>query len=278
MKRTLNSIRFITDAWDTMGIPYTMKHGTYTTILESELGKHKFVVNTYSNKVFIARNKILKDIKESQIAKDIMNSEHETANFGMNDNIKDISENNVLNIDISSAYVYAIYNCGIITKPTFDYLQTMKKKERLPALGMLASAYTKFYFEKGKVVKYEAFRQPTAQIFFKLIQEINDVMEECAWILGEDYIFHWVDGIFFKKTTSVKKINQVEKILQDMDFPYKYEGVEKFKMRKDGENYVISMIKNGENKRYDFSHRNEYQSIKKFLTQCVEGKVHKIHP
>jgi hypothetical protein len=276
LKRTAEAIKFITEGWDVMGIPYTIKHGTYTTILESELGKHKFVLNNYSNRVFVAKNKIKKDVLNSEIALKIMQSDFQKVNYGVNEKHHTYKTDKVLNIDLSSAYVYAIYNAGIITKETFEYLNTLNKKERLPALGMLASQHIKFYFEEGKCVKYESFRQPTANVFFALIQEVNDVMEECRWILGEDYVFHWVDGIFFRYDTNQSKIDKIEKIITDLGFPYKYESVDNFSFQKDAENFVISMVKNGEPKRYDFSHGYDYQSIKRYITQRIKGYVHTI--
>jgi hypothetical protein len=276
MKRTIKAIKFITDSWNALGIPYSLKHGTYTTILESELGKHKFVVNQYNNRVFIAKNKVKKDVLNSDLGKQMMSENYETKNFGIRDGVFDVQSDKVLNLDISSAYVHAIYNAQLITKDTFDYLQTLKKGERLPALGMLASSYTKFYYEDGKCKSYEAIREPTANIFFKLIEEVNDVMEECKWVLGSDYIFHWVDGVFFQMETSVKKINQIEKIMEDNGFPYKYESVKDFNLFKDEENFVISMIKNDEYKKYEFSHRNEHERIKRYLAESVKGQVHSL--
>ena len=275
-QRTLDTIRLITDMWNSMGISYTLKHGTYTTILESEMGKHKFMLNSYSNRVFIARNKVLKDLKESELAKEIMQGDYSTKNFGISDRLQNMDEDKILNIDISSAYPHAIYNAGLISEETFNYLKGLKKGEKLPCLGMLAGSHVKLKYEGGKVTDYYAHREPTAQIFFLLIQEVNDVMEECKWILGDDYIFHWVDGVFFKKSTSVKKINQVEKIFEDLKFPYKYESVKNFSLRKNGENYVISMNKNGEDKRYEFNHRNDYQTIKRYITQQAKGNVHRV--
>ena len=275
-QRTLDTIRLITDMWNSMGISYTLKHGTYTTILESEMGKHKFMLNSYSNRVFIARNKVLKDLKESELAKEIMQGDYSTKNFGISDRLQNMDEDKILNIDISSAYPHAIYNAGLISEETFNYLKGLKKGEKLPCLGMLAGSHVKLKYESGKVTDYYAHREPTAQIFFLLIQEVNDVMEECKWILGDDYIFHWVDGVFFKKSTSVKKINQVEKIFEDLKFPYKYESVKNFSLRKNGENYVISMNKNGEDKRYEFNHRNDYQTIKRYITQQAKGNVHRV--
>lgn len=276
LKRTKEAIKFITDGWDLLDIPYDVKHGTYTTTLQSELGKHKFVVNNYSNRVFIARNKVKKDVLESDIGREVMSREYAKMNFGVDEKIKPFLCEKVYNIDLSSAYVHAIYNSGMIRRETFDYLQSLKKKERLPSLGMLASSHTIFTFQSGKCIDYSVHREPTAPVFYALIQEVNDIMEECKWILGSDYIFHWVDGIFFRYDTPQKKIKMVEEILTEFQFPYKYESVENFTFQKNGENYVISMVKNGERKRYDFSHGEDYQSIKRYLAQSIKGKVYSV--
>lgn len=276
LKRTTEAIKFITDGWDLIGIPYMIKHGTYTTTLESELGTHRFVVNNYSNRVFIARNKVKKDVMQSSTLESVLKEEYTKVNYGVDSRLHSFSEQNILNIDLSSAYVYAIRNLGLITDETFDYLQTMKKGERLPSLGMLASSHTKFYFKSGKCYDYQAYREPTSPVFFKLIKEVNDVMEECRWILGSDYIFHWVDGIFFRASVSKKKVEKVEEIINEFGFPFKYERVESFSFVKDGENYVISMIKNGERKRYDFGHGEDYQRIKRYLAQSIKRKIHSL--
>lgn len=276
VKRTQEAIKFITDGWDLMDIPYSIKHGTYTTILDSEVGKHKFVVNNYSTRVFIAKNKVKKDVLQSDVGQDIMRGSYAKRNFGVDSTLKNFYSPKVYNIDLSSAYVYAIHNAQIITKDTFNYLQSLKKGERLPSLGMLASSHTNFLFQSGKCLDYSVHREPTAPVFYLLIQEINDVMEECRWILGSDYIFHWVDGIFFDINTSVKKIKMVEEVLRDSHFPYKYESVEDFRFNKNAENFVISMIKNGERKRYDFGVGEDYQRIKRYLAQSVKGKIHSV--
>ena len=277
IKRTTEAIKFITDGWDLLDVPYYIKHGTYTTTLESEeLGKHKFIVNNYSNRVFIARNKVKKDVLESDIAKEVMAQNYTKTNFGVDNKLNNFFIDKVYNIDLSSAYVYAIYNCGMITKDTFNYLQTLKKGERLPSLVMLASSHTKFLFQGGKCLDYSVHREPTAPIFYRLIQEVNDIMEECRWILGSDYIFHWVDGIFFRYDTPAKKIKMVEEVLNEIQFPYKYESVEDFSFHKDSENFVISMLKNGERKRYNFGHREDYERIKRYIAQSVKGKIHSV--
>lgn len=266
-KRSSTSIKFITETWDNLGIPYIIKHGTYTTILESELGTHKLMVNKYRPRVFAAKNKVKRDVMNSEVGREIMNRVHQKKNFGIHPKSDVMNINEVLNIDLSAAYVWALWNSGCITDETFQYINTLSKKERLPSLGMLAASHVKFYFEKGKCVNYETHREPTSEIFFYLIQVVNDVMEECRFLLGNDYIFHWVDGVFFKKETSVKKVNRIEKYLEELGFPYKYEMVENFKLGKNDEKYVISMVKNGENKTYEFSDNKEYEDIKNFLAK-----------
>ena len=68
-------------------------------------------------------------------------------------------------------------------------------------VGMLARSYSKYTYKGKECIKVEFHREPTAQIFFFLIQEVEYVMRDCKWYLGKDYIFHWVDGVFFKPET-----------------------------------------------------------------------------
>ena len=92
-------------------------------------------------------------------------------------------------------------------------------------------------------------------------------MKDCAFYLGKDFLFYWVDGIFFDKKASIKKINKVEETLQFYGYPYKWEEVREFYMRKieDKEQMVVDCWKNKEQKQYIWGVDPEVQKIKTLI-------------
>jgi len=271
LKRNIESINWVTEDLKRMGVPYTIKQGTYSTTIESEFGKHKFHTNDYPKRVFVAANMIKKDVKNSKIAKEIMNTKHQKVNYGANDKHFIINEHKVLNIDLSGAYVHALKHTGIITDRTYRYLMDLGKIERLPAIGMLATSHVVMKYENGKCVGFKSHRSETSEIFFHLIDEVNYLMRDIEYMLGDDYIFHWVDGVFFKYETDNAKIENVENFLKELDYPFHYEKVDQFKCHKDDDVVRIEMIKNNKHKRYEFSTGMAGRNLTQILLQKAQA-------
>lgn len=267
LKRTVDSVDWYTKDYDRLGIPYKIKQGTYTTTLESGMGKFKFFSNDFPKRVFVAANMIKKDVKDSFKSPEIMNTKHMKTNYGSSDNIQNIITTDVLNIDLSGAYVQALWHTGIITERTYQYLLKLPKMERLPAIGMLATSYVELYYENGKCTKFAPHRAETSEIFFHLIDEINFVMKDIEYMLGKDYIFHWVDGVFFKKETHKNVIKNIEDFLLELDYPFKYELVDTFKVRKQEDVIRIEMYKNNKYKKYEFSTGQSGRNLTQLLMQ-----------
>jgi hypothetical protein len=247
-----------------MGVDYKVRHGTYTTKIEHPNGIVTFASTNYRPQVFMAYNMLRKDIMNSEKAQAIMKSYHDTKNYNNKPRMTNFNAERVLNLDISGAYAAALMVNGLISEKTYAYLQSLQKTERLVSVGMLAKGYTEFQYENGKCVNVKAHREKTAQIFFYLIQEINYVMTDIQFYLGSDFIFYWVDGIFFKYSTPSKKIKEIEQLLIDGGYKYKYEDCRDFKYEVENEKHVVTMIKSDEFKRYEFrdnSSRDILQAI-----------------
>lgn len=139
--------------------------------------------------------------------------------------------------------------------------------ERLTSVGMLATSHVKYFYSGGKCIDFKPYREPTAQIFFFLIDEINYLMQDIKWILGNDFIFYWVDGVFMKPTTPKSKIEKVENLLISLNYKYKYEKVENFSVQRIQDKVIVDMIKNDETKRYEFSTGQSGRELGKHLAQ-----------
>jgi hypothetical protein len=253
LRRTPDAIKWIQDSLTNSDIDYVLKHGTYTTQIEHSMGTIKLMLNNFQNRVFCASQMVKKDCKNSAVGQEIMKSTHLKKNYDSNPKIDNIKYDTCFNIDLSSAYAYCLFNNGLITQKTFNYLQKLPKMERLTAVGMLATSHVKYFYQGGKCIDFKPYREPTAQIFFFLIDEINYLMQDIKWILGNDFIFYWVDGVFMKPTTPKKKIQDVENLLTNLCYKYKYEKVENFSVHRIQDKVIVEMIKNDESKRYEFS-------------------------
>jgi len=246
---------------------FQIKHGTYSTTIETETGKIKFAGTKFSDRVFIASKMVLKDVLNSQRGPLIMQTVWPRTNFQNKDNLQPFRAKKILNIDISGAYASCLKVNELITDKTFNYLQKLKKDERLPAVGMLARTFTVFTYECGELTDVEVQRAATAQVFFYLIAEINNVMQAVEYELGKYFYFYWVDGIFFSYDTPGHIIKTVEAILADRGYKFKYESVENFSLKRNRDIYTINMIKNGENKTYKFTDSQIGRDITHILTE-----------
>jgi len=253
LRRTPDAIQWIQDTLAMSDIDYVLKHGTYSTTIEHKMGTIRLMLNKFNNRVFCASQMVKSDCKNSEAGQKVMNTPHYKKNYDSNPKIESIKYDTCFNIDLSSAYAYCLFNNGLITKKTFNYLLKLPKMERLVSVGMLATSHVKYYYSGGNCVDFKPYREPTAEIFFHLIDEINYMMQDIKWILGNDFIFYWVDGVFIKPSVSKQKIQKVENLLISMGYKYKYEKVENFSVNRIQDKVIVEMIKNDESKRYEFS-------------------------
>ena len=261
---TVDEIITILSKWNES---FLVHHGTYSTIIETEASKIKFAGAKFSNRVFIASKMVLKDVLNSERGPLIMQTVWPRTNFQNKDNLQPFRAKKILNIDISGAYASCLKVNELITDKTFNYLQKLKKDERLPAVGMLARTFTVFTYECGELTDVEVQRAATAQVFFYLIAEINNVMQAVEYELGKYFYFYWVDGIFFSYDTPGHIVKTVEAILADRGYKFKYESVENFSLKRNRDIYTINMIKNGENKTYKFTDSQIGRDITHILTE-----------
>jgi len=267
-----NYVKFLRDNKKT----FVVKHGTYTTTVETQHGKNKYETHQFSDRVFIAAAMIRKDVVNSEMGQRIMELPHEKINFGHHQKLEPFKADEVLNIDISGAYATCLYVNGLITDKTFKYLKKLRKEERLPSVGMLARSACLWKYDGGECVDIVVERSKTAQVFYYLIEEINYVMRSIQWELGKHFYFYWVDGVFFSKDTPKRLITNVENLLISKNYLYKYEEVKNFKLTKNKHGvYTIDMVKNGEIKKYQFQDTNNGKEVANYLMQISNGEERK---
>jgi len=270
LKRTAKNIQFQIDLLNRLKMPFEVQNGTYTTTIITANGKTKYMMNTYPIRVFQVANMIKRDVLKSPNAQAIIESKYFKSNFGFSESPKAYKAKQVLNIDITAAYATCLIQCGLITEKTYEALKRLPKKDRLPCVGMLATSHTKYFYEDGVCVNVDSFRSNTAPVFFYIIDEINYVMQNIQFLLGDKYIFHWVDGIFFDFKTDPKIITMVEEYLTEKGYQYKYEDVQNFKVESDDKKMILKMIKNGSPKQYTIGKDNVGKELNRYLSSLIK--------
>ena len=227
-------------------IPYRVIKSTYTMRIESDFLNIHFVKSFMSDKAFIAAQMIKKDIKEAGILPpDIEMDSLKYFQFNQPDNLRNAPEN-VYNIDLKSAYANVLMNNGVISQKTFDFMKTLMKKDRLACVGMLAARKDVFcYGEDGKICDYSKEVAETANWFFWCVLQTGEIMMKLKHAIGGDFLFFWVDGIFFK---GEQNIDAVKSILDELKYPYSLDLCSNFRYI-EGENLKnVFYTKNNENK------------------------------
>lgn len=159
--------------------------------LKKEIEANEDTVNrsTFSEKI--------SDVKYFAFNKDINEMQDDSGSIYA---LKDVWE-----ADISHAYYRAAYVLGFISKGLYlEIVKNMTKHDRLRLLGCIASVKTTTkYFEgvpeeKPLIICSEILRSA----WFKICHYIDSALIELKGVLGKDFLFYWVDGIYFRYTES----------------------------------------------------------------------------
>jgi hypothetical protein len=250
---------------------FKVAHSKYTTsILLPDGSKVNFILRRYRDKVFISNKMILKDLKAHPKFQELKNSDYSTKNFAIQNGIDNCSYPEVINLDISSAYATTMKAQGLISEGTFKMLQSLEKHERLPSMGMLAKRSLIFDYKDGECVDTQLELGENRQVFFFLIQKVEECIRKCRELSGDYYLFHWVDGIFIRNDIPVPMLQSIEGMLSSYGYKYKYEKVLNFELTRNKEILSIKMNKNGEDKVYTFNDPN-FEDNFETLVRCLEN-------
>lgn len=228
------------------GFPYEVKVSNYTTTIKSEIMQKQFMQSLRGKSCFAAFSKLKSDIK----GKDKPVVDKEQLRYFNHDFRNDFTTNKVINIDIKSAYAYALYNNGIISETTMLYLCKIPKLDRLAAVGMLASRKDVFtYNEKNELVGHRKEVSENENFFFFAVQAIQNLMDELKRISGTDYLFTWVDGIYLKNNDSI--LPELFSFIQDNGYKFSIEYLTDFEVKILKETVKVRFLKDGSVKSFN---------------------------
>lgn len=150
---------------------------------------------------------------------------------------------NISGVDLSAAYHQAAHNLGFIDEDTLKRCLNSDKETRLKAWGSIAKKKTIYTFESGEVKEVKTDESPNRPYFFASADYVGEVMHEAGQAIGHNYLFHWVDCIFFENYN--KAAQQVEQVFDLYNLPYHYEKIEYLKITEQKNHYKVEKKETG---------------------------------
>lgn len=228
-------------------IPYEVAIGSSSAVLKVN-GKTQLFTKDKTNRAkALAMTKRLK--------KDIDPVLHEFEEFNIQPSDVDYYEINenvhhskeAVNIDISSAYPSVLAMTGAINKANERRLFDLPKKDRLVSMGTLAYEPLCINFDGERITDYYVRKNIYRPVFFYCVKIISDLMHEIKEkILKEDFIFYWVDGIYFNNNP--KKEAQIKDFLNKKGFKYSRDHLTDLKSEFKGDGYQFNYKKENKEK------------------------------
>lgn len=178
-------------------------------------------------------------------------------------------------IDIKQAYVTIMKNRNLISKNMFDDICSLKKPDRLKVLGMLARRKTKYTYANGVMVESVLDKLPTEKYFFWCVEQTYLLMSDIARKIGSDFVFFWVDCVFF---VGRKNINYVIDRLKSERLGFTLERLIPTGISESKSHYTFSFLKKGKKKDYNVPKIKESEILSKvkhcFVTEDFKGFKH----
>lgn len=250
MKLNKNEFDIILKALIENNEDFDIKKGKHTqSIITKRTGETFFYAeNSVKNNSQI--NAITKAIKkEIEPHLDFFNvkrSEYEY--YHINENITDIKSNHneIMNIDLKSAYLMALFNSGFISDQLYNKINKLDKKDRLKTIGLLAYRPFLLHYKKGKLKNITQPKNQFQNVFFWCVKQISDMCVLSKNELKNDFLFSWVDGIYFKHCLFNQII--VEDILKRNNYPYTIEFLNNFtaELKEENGHVVFNYYKESE--------------------------------
>lgn len=235
-------------------LPFKISHSNFTTTIETQHFKRSYITEERSTKVFAAKNMIKSDMDfftANEWPADVCKS-----SLFYDEKLGACSYDKIYNIDLKNAYASILYIDGFISEKTYKYLLSLRKIDRLISIGIFAAIKKNFYYDsEGRLVDFSVAESETQGIFYWCVRRVNEIMRKCTELIGEDYLFFWVDGIFFR---SKEKGEIIGEYLTGLGLKYSFDELLNFKCNnEEGKKYFsLSFEKSGKVKKYNIAKKD----------------------
>jgi hypothetical protein len=202
-------------------------------------------------RMFAAFSKLKKDVKDKEPPK----VSRANLKYFAHDIHGDFILDNVINIDLNSAYPTIMLNSGYITQDTFSYLQKIPKTDRLASIGMLASKKYEFTYNKDStLVSFDKITSPYEDFFFFCVKITQEIMTDLRLICNLDYLFTWVDGIYFRCNDELLPV--ISEYLESKYFKWSVDILSNFECRIVRGKIKVSFVKDEKKKYFNIPARD----------------------
>jgi hypothetical protein len=224
---------------------FEMTVTNYTTRIKSETHDLHFMRNARSNRTFSAFQKVKSECTKKKVYPvDPTKVNYFATNIFQQDFYADV----IYNIDLKAAYATVLLNDKYISEPTFKYLLSLPKMERLACVGMLAGKKNVFKIDsQGKILSDETIISPTADYFFYCVNKTEEIMNEARMILHESFLFTWVDGIYFLDNDQ-RNYTDLMLFFNQNNFNVSFDILTEFQVKCFKDYYSCQYIKDGKKK------------------------------
>ena len=214
----------------------------------SKVVTYWYIESTKSEYFLILLNKIKKEMRErSDVIKSAPYSKNpkDTKYFFFAKAFKDVESDagsiyeftNVYEADVSHAYYRAAYVLGFISKALYlEIINGCSKHDRLRLLGCIATVKLWQSYDKGEFIDGDTLRDDLLRdAWFKICNYIDSALLEFRDKLGKNFLFYWVDGIYFKHDTKLPDVGgelnffkHIRSVKYKYDLDFKVIPIKKF--------------------------------------------------
>lgn len=232
------------------GLPYKISLSNYSAKIESPLYNVSFSKNTFSIRLFAAYQSLKKDVS-AHTPPNIEDSK--VRYYNIKPFAADFYADRINNTDINSAYACILHNAGYISKETFTRIMKLPKVERLACLGMIASRKEIYHMNKKNEVEIiEDINNPLSPFFYFCADKTFNIMEDVRVnILQGDFLFSWVDGIYYNQGPTSKINAVIESYLKEVyGLDCKHKELTEFQLKAETEIYRMTFQESGKLKSF----------------------------
>lgn len=252
-----------------MKLPFKMTISNYTTRIQSNLCDIHFMKTEQSNRVFAAFSKIKSQVKDVQIEKiDTDHLQYYSHSFKDENFYSDV----IYNIDLKAAYATVLLNDKLIDKPTYKYICSLPKMQRLTAVGMLAGKKTIYQIdETGEPITQETIISETSDYFFYCVKRTSEIINEASQYLGNAFLFSWVDGLYFlqNEQAGMNAGKIIQEFLTEKGFKSTFDVLTEFEVICNKTYFYCKYKKDGKLKTMNVP-RYENETIKKITNYLLK--------
>lgn len=114
----------------------------------------------------------------------------------------------VYEVDINSAYLFAAHKLQLIDEKLFSRMQKINKIDRLKCLGSIATRNVVQVYSKGRITDtHIKTNEDMRRAWFYIVRTIDQILYKFACDY-DNFLFYYVDGIYVEGEENVKDIFQ----------------------------------------------------------------------